>query len=142
MKQALPAGAAPRRGLSPQQRRLLVIVLGSLLIIIAVQMFRTHENDYEKIAHQVTVGLQNNDLKTVEKYENAETATQVNRQRVGRAADALAPLGKLRKVKETGGEDRTHQFELTFEKGTLQEKIKFDPDKKIVLFHYDAPVLK
>ena len=142
MKQALPPSTAQRRGLSGQQRRLLLVIVSVLIILIVAQLVRHHENDYEKIARDVTVGLQNNDLATVEKYENAETATQVNRARVGRAADALAPLGKFRNIKETNVEDRTHQFDLNFEKGTLHEKIKFDPEKKIVLFHYDAPALK
>ncbi len=143
MKPALPA--APRPGLTPKQRRTLTLAIGLLVILIAMQLiFRHHENAYEKIARDVTVALQSNDLPTVQKYENAETATQVNRQRVGRAADALAPLGKFKNIKETSVETdaRIHHFLLTFDKGTLQETIKFDPVNKIVRFHYDAPAIK
>ncbi len=98
------------------------------------------ENRYEKIADGMTHALQANDLAGVQKYQNAETATQVNRARVGRGADQLAPLGKLKKVKENtpaGDGDRVHEFDLTFASGTVHEKIKFDPQDKVVRFAYD-----
>lgn len=143
MKPAI--AAPPHRGLTPQMRRTLTVLFAIILAFMVFKLiFAHHDNDYEKIAHEVTVGLQSNDLAAVQKYENAETATQVNRQRVGRAADQLAPLGKLKSVRETSADaaTRIHTFNLTFDKGTMAEQIKFDPEKKIVRFHYDSPVIK
>lgn len=139
MKQALPSrGSAPAR----RSRRPLLLAIVALLVVAAVlRGCFFHENDFEKIAREVTVALQRDDLATVLKYQNAETATQVNRERVGRASDALAPLGALKKVKETSAnpDTRVYDFTLTFDKGAVHETIKFDPDKKIVGFHYDPP---
>jgi hypothetical protein len=103
-------------------------------------LFLHHENRYEKLAHGLTIALQNNDLAGVEKYQNAETATTINRGVVGRIADRLAPLGKLKSVKETtpkDASDRTHEFDVVFEKGTVHEAMKLDPDDKMVHFRYD-----
>ena len=36
---------------------------------------------------------------------------------------------------------RVHQFDVTFDRGTVHETVKFDPDDKIVSFRYDEPVL-
>ena len=78
-------------------------------------------------------------LATVKKYQNAETATQVNRARVGHAADVLGPLGRLQSVKEVtakGAADRVHDFDLRFKNGGLHETMKLDPEDKIVRFNY------
>ena len=53
----------------------------------------------------MTIALQHNDLAAVQKFENAETATEVNRARVGRASDALvAARARSKDVKETSGD--------------------------------------
>jgi len=128
-------------GLPPNQRRLIVYALVAIVVIVLVRGLFFHENKYEKIARDVTVALQKNDLAAVEKYQNAETATLVNRGIVGRAADKLAPLGNIKSVKEITGSDapaRGHEFTVTFERGAADEKIKFDPQDKIVSFNYDV----
>jgi hypothetical protein len=135
---------APRRTTtagSPRGRQLLLAFIAVLLVFEVLRLLFGHrQNQYEKLAYNVTVALQNNNLDEVKKYQNAETATLINRGVVGRAADALAPLGKLKSVKETtpsGSPDRVHEFDVAFDKGTVHEKMKVDPDNKIVHFTYD-----
>jgi hypothetical protein len=128
-------------GLPPNQRRLIVYAVVAIIVIVLVRGLFFHENKYEKIARDVTVALQKNDLATVEKYQNAETATEVNRGIVGRAADKLAPLGSLKRVKEITGSNapvRGHEFTVTFDRGTVDEKMRLDPQDKIVSFSYDV----
>ncbi len=124
--------------------RPVVLVVIVLLIIVAFRLiFGHHENAYERIATGVTEALQKNDVAGVKKYQNAETATHVTASRVGRGADTLAPLGSLKSVKQTAVDDdtRVHQFDVTFDRGSVHETIKFDPDEKIVSFRYDEPIL-
>jgi hypothetical protein len=135
---------APRRtttARNPRGRQLLIAFIAVLLVFEVWRLlFGHHRNEYEKLAYNVTVALQNNDLAGVKKYQNAETATLINRGVVGRAADALAPLGKLKTVKEStpsGSADRVHEFDLAFDKGNVHEKMKVDPEMKIVHFTYD-----
>jgi hypothetical protein len=132
----------PRRApvSSPRGRQIMIAVIAVLAILVLIKIFKPHENRYEKLAYDVTIALQNNDVDSVKKYQNAETATLVTRGIVGRAADRLAPLGKLKSVKETtpsGSPDRVHEFDVAFDKGRVHEKIKVDPDFKIVRFEYD-----
>lgn len=124
---------------NPRGRQLLIWLAVLIFAVVAFKLFLPHENRYEKLARDVTVALQNNDVDAVKKYQNAETATRVTRGVVGREADRLAPYGKLKSVKETtpnDGPERTHEFTVAFDKGTIRETIKFDPDMKIVAFHY------
>jgi len=128
-------------GMPPNQRRMIVYVLIAIVVIVLVRGLFFHENKYEKLARDVTVALQKNDLAAVEKYQNAETATEVNRGIVGRAADKLAPLGNIKRVKEITGSDapaRGHEFAVTFDHGTVDEKMRLDPQDKIVSFNYDV----
>ncbi len=128
----------------PGLPRAVVLIVGLLAVLfVARALFGHHENRYEKIAGSVTVALQKNDVAGVKTYQNAETATHVTASRVGRGADTLGPLGSLKRVHETSADPNTriHQFDATFDKGTLHETIKFDPDQKIVSFRYDEPVL-
>jgi len=122
------------------------IALGLILLLVIVAgrlIFGHHENKYERIASAVTLALQKNDVAAVKQYQNAETATHVTASRVGRGADTLGPLGSLKSVKQTAVDDdtRMHQFDVTFDKATVHETIKFDPDDKIVMFRYDEPIL-
>jgi len=134
----------PRPGFTPRKRRLFWAGIAVLFAALLFQLlFSHHDNRYEKLAGEVTTALANNDLATVEKYQNAETATHINRGVVGRAADTLAPLGKIKDVRENtpaGDGDRVHEFDVSFEHGIVHEKMKIDPDDKIVAFHYDDPV--
>jgi len=142
VKTALPArGGAAASG---SRRPMLLAIFAAIVVAVVLRSCFFNENDFEKIAREVTAALQRDDLATVVKYQNAETATEVNRERVGRASDALAPLGSLKSVKETNvdADKRIHDFTVTFDKGTLHETIKFDPQKKIVGFHYDPPTRK
>ncbi len=124
-----------------RQNQIVIIAVVVILAVLVLRACAGGENRYEKIAHGMTQALQNNDVSGVQKYQNAETATQVNRARVGRGADQLAPLGKLKKVKENtpaGDGDRVHEFDLTFASGTVHEKMKLDPQDKVVRFQYDV----
>lgn len=124
-----------------RQNQIVIIAVVVVLAVLVLRACAGGENRYEKIAHGMTQALQNNDVGGVQKYQNAETATQVNRARVGRGADQLAPLGKLKKVKENtpaGDGDRVHEFDLTFANGTVHEKMKLDPQDKVVRFQYDV----
>lgn len=132
------AGSPPRYN----STRLLLIAVVALIVVGLVRgLFAHHETPYERIAREMTVALQNNDLAGVERFQNAETATQVTHAIVGRDADKLVPLGKLKQVRETAVEPvrRVHQFDVTFDKGVVHETIRFDPDNKVVGFQYDLP---
>jgi len=138
------AFAPPSSPASIRQRRILIAVLAVIVLLLAYRVVFTHrDNAFEKIAGNVTLALQNDDVAGVQSYQNAETATYVTRARVGRGSDVLLPLGKLKDVKQTSADTdtRRYTFELTFDHGTLTERIKFDPDNKIVSFAYDAPIL-
>lgn len=137
----------PRLGSRPGPMRtsskgfqLVVWAVVVIAIVLVLKGCVFHENAYEKIASGLTQALQNNDVAAVQKYQNAETATEINRGVVGRAADTLAPLGKIKSVKETTAKDaapRVHDFTITFAKGTVREMMKLDPQDKIVAFHYE-----
>jgi hypothetical protein len=148
VKRALPVARPIRRSTRsapPRLRtgRLLVLVVALGFVAVGLKHWLFPASSYEAIARDVTIALQHDDLATVDKYQNAETAAQLDHARVGRAADALAPLGDLKSVKETDAvpDRRIYDFDLTFADGTLHEKIMFDPQNKIVAFHYDAPQL-
>jgi hypothetical protein len=122
-------------------RQVVIAALVAFVLFVVVRGLFFHENKYETIARELTVALQKNDLPAVEKYQNAETATLVNHGVVGRASDELAPLGRLKHVKETtpaGAPPRGHEFTVTFDRGAVDEKIRFDPQDKIVMFKYDV----
>lgn len=133
----MSAAVAPRKRGIPAIA--IVIVIALLIGLLLRSCFGPHENTYEQIADGMTAALQRNDLPAVQKFQNAETATHVTRERVGRAADELGPLGKIKHVKETAVDTdrRIHDFDLTFEHGAIHERMKFDPDNKVVTFRYD-----
>jgi hypothetical protein len=136
-------GAAPPSRARANQSILLAIAL-VVLVLLARACF-PGENRYERIAGAVTTALQHNDLAGVQKYENAETAAEMSRVRVAQAADALAPLGAMRRVKETtpkGAPPRVHEFDVSFAKGSVHERMQLDPQDKVVHFHYDAPQVR
>lgn len=139
-----PTPPAPRNvAASPDARRNQIVVF-AVIIIALVLLARAcvpSVNKYERIARGMTEALARNDVNAVKSYQNAETATDVNRSRVGHAADLLAPLGRLERVRETTPKDdpeRVHEFNLTFQHGSVHEKMKFDPQDKIVRFQYDV----
>ncbi len=138
---SLPNVSPKRPAVNPRGRQLLIVALVLLIVVFALRtLFGAHENKYEKLAREVTVALQSNDVDAVKKYQNAETATHVTRGVVGRAADVLSPLGKIKSVKETtpkDAPDRTHEFDVAFEKGAIHERMKVDPESKIVTFRYE-----
>lgn len=140
MSTALP-GSGRSTAVPPRRAPLLLTIAAVVAVALVLRACVFHESAFEKIAREVTVALQHDDLATVLRYQNAETATEVNRERVGRAADALAPLGGLRGIKQTAvdNDTRVHDFDLSFEHGKVHETIKFDPEQKIVRFHYDPP---
>jgi len=126
---------------APQNRILRVAVI-VVAIAALVRACAGHENKYESIARQFTQAVQNDDVAGVQKLENVETAADTPRGRVGQAADVMQPLGKIKSVKEntpSGDPPRVHEFDVRFEKGTVHERFRFDPQDKVVLFHFDQP---
>jgi hypothetical protein len=139
------SGGAPARPFNRNPTRILLIAVVLLIVFaLARGMFGHHETPYEKIASEMTVALKNNDLAGVQKFQNAETKTLVTHSVVGRDADAFAPLGNLKSVRETSVEEarRIHQFDATFDKGVVHETIRFDPENKVVGFKYEMPAAK
>ncbi|BDE05121.1 hypothetical protein WPS_03970 [Vulcanimicrobium alpinum] len=144
--------SAPAPGLRnvtppPRARQNSILILALVVVVVALVLRACAggENTYEKIAHQFTQAVQNNDLAAVQKLENSQTAADTTHGRLGRGADAFGPLGKIKRVKETPTNDttpRVHEFDVTFEKGTVHEKLQFDPQNKVFRFRYDAPVPK
>ena len=138
-----PRAATTAQPPSADARRNQIIVFAVIIIALVVlaRACVPTPNKYERIARGMTEAIVRNDVAAVKSYQNAETATDVNRARVGHAADVLTPLGKLERVHETTPKDdppRVHEFDLTFQHGKVHEKMKFDPDDKIVRFQYDV----
>jgi hypothetical protein len=126
-----------------RRNQLIVLVIVVVAIVLVVRACSGGENRYERIAHQLTQAVQSGDVAAAQKLENTETAAEMTRARFGRATDVLAPLGKIKRVKEAtpaGDAPRVHEFDVTFDKGTVHEKILFDPQDKVFKFAYDAPV--
>ena len=96
---ALPGKPAARPA-NNMTRLLLIAVVAIIVFGLLRGIFSHHDTAYEKLAGEMTVALQNNDLPAVEKFQNAETATHVTRGIVGHAADVFAPLGKLVRVRD------------------------------------------
>jgi hypothetical protein len=145
VKNVTPPAVGPRPVTTPTPtaRRNQIIALAAFVIVLVliVRACAGGENKYEKIAHQLTQAVQNNDYNAVAKLENSQTAVEMGRGRLGHAADVLAPMGKIHRVKEnTPSSDgpRVHEFDLTMDKGTVHEKIQFDPEDKIFHFNYDV----
>ncbi len=121
------------------------ILLVAVLVILVVLLFRAcagRENTYEHIAHQFTQAVQSNDVATVQSLENSEIAADTSRGRVGSAADRLAPLGKIKSVKEitpSGVPPRVHEFLVQFDKGSVEERYTFDPQDKVFRFDFRPP---
>jgi hypothetical protein len=139
----LPGSGGATFARRPRNRPIVVGLIVLLLVVAVRLLFGHHETKFEHIAASVTQALQKNDVAGVKQYQNAETATLVTASVVGRGADALAPLGALKRVKQTSADPdtRIHLFDVTFDKGTMHETIKFDPDDKIVSFRYDDIIL-
>jgi hypothetical protein len=135
-------GPRPVTTPTPTARRNQIIALAVFVIVLVllVRACAGGENRYEKIAHELTQAVQNNDYNAVAKLENVETAAEMGHGRLGHAADVLAPLGKIRRVKENtpaGDGPRVHEFDVRFENGSAHEKIQFDPNDKVFHFAYD-----
>ena len=136
--------APPRRPVSSTSSFLLAAIIFLIIFSIFRAIFAHHETTYERIAREMTVDLQNNDLAGVQSFQNAETATLVNHAVVGSDADAFAPLGKVQRVREASATPdetarRIHDFDVTFDKGVVHESIRFDPDNKVIAFKYQLP---
>jgi hypothetical protein len=122
---------------------LIPILLVLLLAVVAARIVFGHQTSrYESIAADVTQALQKDDVAKVKSFQDPATADRVTDERVGRGADALARLGSLVRVRQTGvdPDGRTREFDVTFQKGSVHETISFGAGDKIVGFHYDAPM--
>lgn len=132
----------PRTVMPPKarQNQLIVLAVIVVLFVVLVRACSGHESKYEHIARELTEAVQANDYTAVSKLENAETVVQMGHGRLGTAADALAPLGSVRSVKDvtpSGSGQGIHQFDVTFAKGSVHETIQFDPEDKVFHFNYD-----
>jgi hypothetical protein len=143
MKNVTPGPGPVRTGatapvLDARRNQIWILAVFVIALVLLVRACSGRENTYERIAHQLTQAVQNNDYKAVAKLENAETAADMGRGRLGHAADDLAPLGKIKRVHEvatTSKTPRVHEFDITFDKGTAHETIQFDPADKV--FHFN-----
>jgi hypothetical protein len=144
MKNITPGPGPTRTGttapvMDGRRNQIIILAVFVVVLVLLVRACSNRENTYERIAHELTQAVQNNDYNAVAKLENAETAADMGRARLGRAADDLAPLGKIKRVHEvptTSKTPRVHEFDLTFDKGTAHEKIQFDPADKVFHFAY------
>ncbi|MDQ6941877.1 MAG: hypothetical protein M3169_05085 [Candidatus Eremiobacteraeota bacterium] len=149
MKNVTPGPGPVRTGtvapvMDARRNQIIILAVFVVVMVLLVRACSGRENQYERTAHELTAAAQNNDYAGVAKLENSQTAATMGRGRLGAAADKLAPLGKIKRVHEnTPASDgpRVHEFDVTFDKGTVHEKIQFDPDNKVFGFHYDPPVM-
>lgn len=141
-----PPAPGPRAVTTPtpisRQNQLILLAIFVIVLVVLVRACSGGENRYEKIAHEYTQAIADGNLAAAQKLMNSGTAADLSHQRFGAATDAFAALGKIRRAKEnTPANDppRVHEFNVLFEKGTVHEKMEFDPDGKIFHFHYDPP---
>ncbi|HEV2642874.1 MAG TPA: hypothetical protein VGT98_09215 [Candidatus Elarobacter sp.] len=126
-----------------RRNQLWILAVFVIVLVLLVRACSGRENQYEKTAHELTAAVQANDFNAVAKLENSQTAAVMGRRRLGDAADKLSPLGKIKRVRENtpaGDGPRVHEFDVSFDGGTVHEKIQFDPDNKVFAFNYDPPV--
>jgi len=96
------------------------------------------ENPNEKLADSITRAVQANDMTPVERSFNALVRPKLTHAAIGRLADELAPLGKLKRTRETtpsGAPAGRHSFTAAFEKGTASEDLELDEDGKVAGWH-------
>jgi hypothetical protein len=145
MKNVTPGPGPVRTGTSApvmdgRRNQIFILAVFVIVLVLLVRACSGRENQYEKIAHELTAAVQNNDYNNVAKLENSETAVTMGRGRLGAAADKLSPLGKIHRVREntpaTAG-PRVHEFDITFDRGAVHEKIQFDPQNKVFSFRFD-----
>lgn len=137
-----PAGGTVA-GADARRNQIVVLAVAVIVIVLIAKACAGHENRYERTARELTQAVQNNDYSAVAKLENVQTAADMGRGRLGHAADVLAPLGRVRRVRETtpsGDPPRVHEFDVRFDRGTVHETIQFDPEDKVYHFQYGAPV--
>jgi hypothetical protein len=149
VKNVTPPVAGPRPVTTPnasaRRNQIIALAVFVVVLLLLVRACSGRENTYEHIAHELTQAVQSNDYNAVAKLENTETAAEMGHGRLGTAADRLAPLGKIKSVKENtppNDGDRVHEFDVTFENGSVHEKIKFDPQDKVFKFAYDRVTRK
>jgi hypothetical protein len=141
-----PPAPGPRAITTPsssaRRNQIIILAVFVVVLVLLVRACAGGENRYEKIAHQLSQGIQNNDIGAVQRLENVGTAADMPRERFGKASDTFNRLGRIRRVKEnTPANDppRTHEFDVTFDKAVVHEEIEFDPQDKIFHFKYDRP---
>jgi hypothetical protein len=125
-----------------RQNQIIILAVFVIVLVLLVRACAGGENKYEKIAHRFTFAIQQNDIKTAQSLENVGTAADTPRERFGKASDTFSSLGSIKRVKEntpSSDRPRLHEFDLTFDKATVHEKIEFDPQDKIFHFQYDPP---
>lgn len=119
----------------------MALLMGGALVLSAC----ARENANEKLADEVTRAVQANDVSPVEKNFNALVRPKMTHASVGRLADQLAPLGKLKRNHEVAanGQPATHhEFNAEFDKGSAHESMDLDADGKIAKWWVTAIAVK
>lgn len=107
-------------------------ILGALAVLL---VSCGGENRYERLADKLTQAVQNNDLTPVQ--SDLAKGVHITRVTVAEDADELAPLGKIKSVKEiTPCDPGTHCFVVKFAKATYNEQMRLDENGKIVAWRY------
>ena len=135
--------AQPPKPVTPIVQRtvpqpLIWLIAGVLLVVIVFSFCSHRENANEKLVGRVTEAVQRNDMTPVAKDFNAIQREQLTRGSVGRLSDQIAPLGKVKSVKETTPKDaapRHHTFVVHFEKADWNAFMALDEDGKITSFY-------
>jgi hypothetical protein len=126
-----------------RQNQIIILAVFVIVLVLLVRACSGHENKYEHIAHEFTQAIQNNDYNAVVKLENPQAVVSQTRERFGKAVDNLAPLGKIEHVREvtpSGARPYVHDFDVSFQNGSVQEHFTFDPTDKVFRFDYKPPV--
>ena len=135
MSQLTPAVKPAARGLSPRLTWMVAIVLA---VVIIFSFFSHRMNGHEKLVGSIVESIQRNDMTPVAKDFNAIQREQLTRASVGRLSDQLAPLGKLKNIRETTPKEaspRHYTFDVQFEKATWIARMALDEDGKITAFY-------
>lgn len=103
-----------------------------------------HENAYESEADKITKAVQANTFANVSSDIDPSVLKRISRVKVAEDSAILAPLGPIKSVKEVPCTDgySGHCLTIEFEKGTADERIALNDQKKVVEWRYAHVVAK
>jgi hypothetical protein len=113
-----------------------------LVLVIAFSLLGHRESANERLTGRVLESVQRNDMAPVGKDFNALTRERFTRASVGKNSDLLAPLGKIKSIRETTPKDapaRRHTFVAHFEHGDVNVIMVLDEDGKVSGFRFTPP---